>query len=203
MKSISEILRPEILDFNKDQLSYWLKNDVENSLFNLQQISEEFADYLLFIKDRKYKFFLEVGAGDGGSSCIASYFLKDSLCSVDVVDIKRFDLENASLVYKLSYLKTELNLNISYFSSFSDIFFLYCKKKYDLIFIDGYHKYDFVRRDFINAKKFITENGIIVLHDIKHEGDLGVVKFWEEIKNNNCVEFVGKDRKLGIGVWQK
>lgn len=47
----------------------------------------------------------------------------------------------------------------------SDIFFEHNTRKFDLIFIDGLHEYDQVKRDFENALKCLSPNGIIMLHD--------------------------------------
>ena len=54
------------------------------------------------------------------------------------------------------------------FNGTSDDFFkqLPINKKYHIIFIDGLHHSDQVRRDIINASKFLYKSGAIVLHDV-------------------------------------
>jgi hypothetical protein len=47
----------------------------------------------------------------------------------------------------------------------SDEFFLKNETKYDLIFIDGLHSYEQVYKDVTSSLKFLTKNGIIILHD--------------------------------------
>lgn len=37
--------------------------------------------------------------------------------------------------------------------------------RFDLAFLDGMHWFDFLLRDFINAERYMTSDGIIVLHD--------------------------------------
>src|ERR1035437_3525747 len=47
----------------------------------------------------------------------------------------------------------------------SDNFFKINLEKLDLIFVDGCHWNEFATRDVINSLKFLTENGVIVMHD--------------------------------------
>lgn len=47
----------------------------------------------------------------------------------------------------------------------SDDFFQSNKDKFDVIFIDGLHEYQQVRRDALNALKWIDEGGWIAFHD--------------------------------------
>lgn len=48
----------------------------------------------------------------------------------------------------------------------SDEFFSTNKEKFDVVFIDGLHIYDQVSRDFYNSLNSLTDNGIIILHDM-------------------------------------
>ncbi len=47
----------------------------------------------------------------------------------------------------------------------SDEFFLKNKLFFDLIFIDGLHEYDQVCKDIENSLRFLSKNGMIMLHD--------------------------------------
>ncbi len=47
----------------------------------------------------------------------------------------------------------------------SDEFFENCKDFFDIIFIDGLHHYEQVKKDIINALKFINKDGVILVHD--------------------------------------
>jgi len=47
----------------------------------------------------------------------------------------------------------------------SDEFFKINNKKFDCIFIDGLHIYEQVREDILNSIKFLSPNGIIIVHD--------------------------------------
>jgi len=56
-------------------------------------------------------------------------------------------------------------------------------EKADFLFIDGDHSYVGVKKDFANFKQFVADDGIVAFHDII-ASDLGVKKFWSEIKGN-------------------
>ena len=47
----------------------------------------------------------------------------------------------------------------------SDEFFKNNKKNFDIIFIDGLHHYHQVKKDINNSINFLSENGVILLHD--------------------------------------
>ena len=51
------------------------------------------------------------------------------------------------------------------FRGTSDNFFKQNNLTFDCIFIDGLHEYKQVRRDVLNSIKFLSKNGIIILHD--------------------------------------
>src|SRR5690606_3611886 len=48
----------------------------------------------------------------------------------------------------------------------SDQFFKQNEAIFDIVFIDGLHHADQVRKDIINASKWLSTNGAIVLHDL-------------------------------------
>jgi hypothetical protein len=58
-------------------------------------------------------------------------------------------------------------------------------KTIDILHIDGSHKYEDIKRDFETWSKFVTDNGIILLHDTCIESlngnDYGVKKFFDEL----------------------
>lgn len=82
-------------------------------------------------------------------------------------------------------------------------------RKIDFLFIDGDHTYKGVKKDFEMYKSFVSEDGIIALHDIAlhpPETNCKVHEFWNEIKNNyNYQEIVENKNQgwAGIGiVWK-
>mgnify|MGYP001178550288 CR=1 FL=1 len=55
----------------------------------------------------------------------------------------------------------------NHYHLYSDEFFKEaCDKKYDIVFIDGFHEHSQVYRDIENSLNNLTDNGIIVLHDM-------------------------------------
>lgn len=81
------------------------------------------------------------------------------------------------------------------------------KRKVDLLFIDGDHTYEGVKQDFGMYGPLVSDDGLIVFHDIvKHTGvpDCDVDVLWDEIKDNHQYrEFVTPDGGAawgGIGV---
>jgi predicted O-methyltransferase YrrM len=51
----------------------------------------------------------------------------------------------------------------------------------DILHIDGWHSYEEVKRDFNTWSKFVSENGIILMHDTE-ERSFGVKQFFNEIQ---------------------
>ena len=134
-----------------------------------------------FEKSRKFKFksFLEIGFAAGINNTILNKFFKfQKIVAVDIIDpaginknyfYANLRFKNLSLICGDSTDKKTIN-NVKSLG------------KFDLIFIDGGHDYNTVKKDFDNYKTLINSSGIIVFHDIKSNLDLGVPKFWDEIK---------------------
>lgn len=69
----------------------------------------------------------------------------------------------------------------------------------DILFIDGSHEYEDVKADFFAFYPFVKPGGIIALHDIRGMW-IGVIKFWEEIKEQNLLVNTGTVSSLGHGI---
>ena len=80
----------------------------------------------------------------------------------------------------------------------------------DFLFIDGDHTYEGVRRDFEMYSPLVRRGGVVAFHDIvphdrAHDpyGQVGVPKFWSEIKSRYRHLEIVKDWSqgwAGIGV---
>ncbi len=60
----------------------------------------------------------------------------------------------------------------------------------DLLHIDGLHTYDEVKNDFNVWLPKVSNNGVVLFHDIEvRSGDFGVWRLWEEIKRDFLLTF--------------
>lgn len=90
------------------------------------------------IEKNGYKSYLEIGYGNGDN-------------------FKQIKCEN----------KTSVDVKgKATFKGTSDEFFKQNEDKFGLIFIDGLHEAEQVRKDIINAMRFLEEDGVIILHDV-------------------------------------
>ncbi len=91
----------------------------------------------------------------------------------DIIDSKNYKkyLEIGCFNDELfNHVKCELKVGVDPFSGGtvrlkSDEFFKTNKENFDCIFIDGLHIYQQVKRDIENSLKFLSQNGIILIHD--------------------------------------
>ncbi len=210
----------EVYNYSKPELIDWLRNEAGSSNpdyfhaqlkggLKLQQVPEEFAELLLFLKERKIKDYLELGIGNGGSFETICFFLKQSLQYAIAVD---------SLVYGalINQTATEIKLRIDRINKYysienvaefinktTDDFFKTHEPDeagYDAIFIDADHSYDAAKRDFENAIRKINKGGVIIFHDINSAACPGIMKLWNEIKQGRKNwEFISS-KTCGIGV---
>jgi predicted O-methyltransferase YrrM len=76
--------------------------------------------------------------------------------------------------------------------------------KIDLLFIDGDHEYEYVKCDYTMYSPMVREGGLIVFHDIvSSPGQVGVNKFWNELKLKHTTEEFSVGNNRGIGVYVK
>lgn len=184
--------------FSADGVGMYIK---EGNL-ELQQVPEEYIDYLWFLKEGKFKSYLNIGVGNGGSFLTETYIQENLNISV-AVDNSSYSNNNQKLSIhnKINWMNNNLKTKVEFHDSDSSTWLINNKdRKFDVIFIDGDHSYEGVKRDYINSLPLLNEGGYIILHDISSKACPGVVSIWREIKNDNCIEFIKSDT-CGIGIW--
>ena len=113
-------------------------------------------------KKRKAKNYLEIGVERGHVFLEVKCPRKIAVDPVFLIGIKRFIRNLIAYPY---------NLSNKYFAKKSDDFFetnapkIYAKSKIDLALVDGMHEYEFVLRDIENTVKYLSEDGVILVHD--------------------------------------
>ena len=158
------------------------------------------------MREQNINSYIEIGCRWGGTFVLTNEYLKmfnriNKSVAIDVID-------SPVLNYCISNNETKfIKIN-----SQSKEFKNYMNNNYfDLIFIDGDHSYNGVKNDYEISK---NSGKIIVFHDIINDMCPGVVKFWNELKNNeknryNFFEFTEqyedvwnntRQKFLGIGV---
>jgi hypothetical protein len=204
-----------IKKFTKEELTQWLRDEAgvnHHSWFGenlkvggleIQQVPEEYVEYLWFLKNNKFKNYLNVGIGKGGSFLVET-FIQENLESSTAIDNSSYwqQDQKESIIEKIEWLKNNTTTSIEFYDADSKEWLINCNKKFDIIFIDGDHSYEGVKNDYINSLPLLEDNGYMIFHDIASVGCPGVVKLWQDIKHLDCLEFVYKTT-CGIGIWKK
>lgn len=168
--------------------------------YKIQQNKWEYIEFLnKIISKNKTKSILEIGSKYGGTTYgFCNIF--DKVVTIDThKEIEIIQLE-----------KEFKNLNFILGDTRDKIKELLNDMKFDVIYIDGEHSYNSVKQDYLDYKEFVSDDGIIVFHDIKRtwwtdEIKIEVPILWEEIKNNYIYEELINNENdcYGIGLLYK
>lgn len=138
----------------------------------------------LLMKQKGLTNYLEIGVFNGHV-----FFKVKSKFKIAVDPEFRFDfLRKTGKIFLNPY-----NLYNKYYSKTSDDFFkqdapgLFEQKKIQLAFIDGMHEYEFSLRDVENCLDYLTDDGVIILHDCNPQTETAGGSFEEWAKN----EYIG------------
>lgn len=166
-------------------------NDCRSNIGLFQQ-PEQLAPALIYLSKKKIKKYLEIGTFIDSSPTFISIYLS-----------KFNNLQTLAVDRDNNYNQTLLELankfaKVDFLNGISDDIKGY---KSDLCFIDADRKYESVKNDWQNVGKTAK---ICMFHDINDEGTVkdrdggGTVRFWNEIKKPEYLEF--KDHPLGLNV---
>lgn len=215
--------RNTIIKMSVSELRDWIRNKAGSSLpsyflcntegnLELQQIPEEYSEFLNILRNRKIKSYLELGVGNGGSFFVNSIFLQHTASKLHCVDNiayrdSHIKQSETKIQKKVDMLQEMFNDKDIYFhNKTTNDFFYQNTDTFDCIFIDADHSYEGVLADYKNALKFINKSGMIVLHDTGNIST-GVAKLWDEIKliHPNTIEFKHRmnsssEYNCGIGI---
>ena len=154
---------------------------------HLMHNPEELSDLIFFLKSyekkkrKKIRNFLEVGYSSGKLNTILNKFFNfDHIVGIDdfTADMSSTDLlanlrrKNLTLICGKSDKKENLKI-IKQF------------QPYDLIFVDGGHEYKDVKKDLDNYSRMLSDNGILIVHDIHSLEYTDVNKAWKEFQHKN------------------
>ena len=203
----------KIRKLNKDELYTWLKNEAGVNNGNhfgayeggieLQQIPEEYVEYLTFLRNKNFNSYMNVGIGNCGSFMTEVYIQEGLKRAVAVDNTSYGQFTNMERINeRFQWIRDNTELILDFYNMDSIDYYKNNNEKFDIIFIDGDHSYEGVKLDYENCLPILNDGGYIVLHDINSGGCPGVVRLWNEIKNENSLEFI-KSNSCGIGIWKK
>ena len=199
-----------------DSPKSWLKFiwNTNNGYFRPIQDYGEVLSLINLISKRKPESVLEIGTARGGSLFLLCQAASDS-ASIFSIDLpgsingggypewkeglyQKFKKENQTL----HLLRKDSHLE----STRDEIMVSMKGAKFDVIMIDADHSYEGVKRDFELYKELVSDNGILVLHDViknRFDPSIQVDQLWVEIqekyKTTEIINDVGRGN-MGLGI---
>ena len=172
---------------------------------HLMHNPNELSDLIFFLKEyekikrKKISNFLEIGFNSG----ILNTILNKSFKFEQIVAIDTFTSEISSTDLLANLKRKNLVLVCGSSNKKENLQTIKKFQPYDLIFVDGSHEYNDVKKDLNNYSKMLSDDGILVVHDIHSLEFPGVNKAWSEFKRQNNFsykEFVNKKYFYVCGV---
>ena len=172
---------------------------------HLMHNPNELSDLIFFLKEyekvkrKKISNFLEIGFNSG----ILNTILNKSFKFEQIVAIDTFTSEISSTDLLANLKRKNLVLVCGSSNKKENLQTIKKFQPYDLIFVDGSHEYNDVKKDLNNYSKMLSDDGILVVHDIHSLEFPGINKAWNEFKRQNNFsykEFVNKKYFYVCGV---
>ena len=172
---------------------------------HLMHNPKELSDLIFFLKEyekvkrKKISNFLEIGFNSG----ILNTILNKSFKFEQIVAIDTFTSEISSTDLLANLKRKNLVLVCGSSNKKENLQTIKKFQPYDLIFVDGSHEYNDVKKDLNNYCKMLSDDGILVAHDIHSLEFPGVNKAWSEFKRQNNFsykEFVNRKYFYVCGV---
>ena len=172
---------------------------------HLMHNPNELSDLIFFLKEyekikrKKISNFLEIGFNSGILNTILNKFFKFE--QIVVIDTFTYEISSTDLLANLK--RKNLVLVCGSSNKKENLQTIKKFQPYDLIFVDGSHEYNDVKKDLNNYCKMLSDNGILVAHDIHSLEFPGVNKAWSEFKRQNNFsykEFVNRKYFYVCGV---
>ena len=172
---------------------------------HLMHIPNELSDLIFFLKEhekvkkKKISNFLEIGFNSGILNTILNKFFKFE--QIVVIDTFTSEISSTDLLANLK--RKNLVLVCGSSNKKENLQTIKKFQPYDLIFVDGSHEYNDVKKDLNNYCKMLSDDGILMAHDIHSLEFPGINKAWNEFKRQNNFsykEFVNKKYFYVCGV---
>jgi hypothetical protein len=194
--------------YTYDRLVNWLKRAGSNNKehfgteitggLDLQQIPEEYAHYLLWLKEYNPKTYLAIGIGNGGSFWLECIFARPEKCyAIDDLSYQGWTEQRKEVIEERLTNLQKRGFNPTFLEGDSKLLVSQVPHV-DVAFIDGDHSYEGVKKDFEGVSASYK-----VFHDVASVNCPGVQQLWQEIKQQTelTTEFIHGD-KCGIGIVQ-
>ena len=172
---------------------------------HLMHNPKELSDLIFFLKEyekikrKKISNFLEIGFNSGILNTILNKFFKFE--QIVVIDTFTSEISSTDLLANLK--RKNLVLVCGSSNKKENLQTIKKFQPYDLIFVDASHEYNDVKKDLNNYCKMLSDDGILVAHDIHSLEFPGVNKAWSEFKRQNNFsykEFVNRKYFYVCGV---
>lgn len=147
-------------------------------------------DLVQFVNPRRI---VELGTYWGTSFFSFCQAVKDRGLQTECIAVDTWEGDHNTGSYETDVYETVENIVFQFFKKINvrllKEYFIRAKehiedRSIDILHIDGLHTYEAVKNDFETWLPKLSDNGIILFHDIADDCDYGSVKFWKEISSS-------------------